>query len=154
MKTLFVILFIIVSNCHCLACGCIGQSSVKKEIKRSGIVIVGKILDREDFFVIDSLTRIKISKVKYRIAIKTVYKGRFSTGIAEIITGTGNGDCGFEFEVGKSYIVYANYRNRLYPQGKIVPGYLYTDACKRTRYEDGKELSEIEKKLKPRVQNS
>lgn len=48
---------------------------------------------------------------------------------AIIFTGLGGGDCGYPFEVGKSYLVFASHA----ASGAEVPGALYTSICTATR---------------------
>lgn len=75
---------------------------------------------------------------KYRIAVTEKYKGRIIADTITIMTGVGNGDCGFPFEIGKQYIIYGSSDNlfqKKYLQmkrGEIIKGVYWTDICMRT----------------------
>jgi hypothetical protein len=53
------------------------------------------------------------------LRVLRVYRGHIS-GQATVATGFGNGDCGFNFETGKQYLIYAK---------RAAPDSLYTDIC-------------------------
>lgn len=59
------------------------------------------------------------------LEIERNFRGQDGKSIAEVVTGDGGGDCGFRFEEGKRYLVYA------YPHP--ATGKLYTGICQRTR---------------------
>jgi hypothetical protein len=131
------------SQLQILACGCLGESSHKMEIKKSDIIFSGKVLDKKDFFVVDSFTGIKINMVRYYAIVNRVFKGRLKQSQIEVVTGVGNGDCGFNFEVNKSYIIYIDCKDKFYAKGQKVTKFLYTDICKKTRVMNDIELLEI-----------
>jgi hypothetical protein len=54
--------------------------------------------------------------------VSYVYRGQ-AEGTVTLITGLGGGDCGFDFEVGQEYLVYAN---------SITGGRLFTSICTGT----------------------
>ncbi|MEO7176102.1 MAG: hypothetical protein ABIV51_09430 [Saprospiraceae bacterium] len=145
MRNLFLFIFFCVLGNFSYSCTCIGEASVKRAIKESNIVLVGKIVKSEQFsfsskWDIDSLTRIR-----YFVEVKRIYKGRVKKQIIEIITGNGNGDCGFEFKVGQEYVIYLDFKKRYFEKGEKVPRYLYTDICKRTCEVNDFEINEIGK---------
>src|SRR5690242_20093151 len=53
------------------------------------------------------------------LSVLRVYSGQIS-GQTTLTTGLGTGDCGFDFETGKQYLIYAN---------RIAPDSLYTNIC-------------------------
>ncbi|MGC2745392.1 MAG: hypothetical protein WA672_19650 [Candidatus Angelobacter sp.] len=57
------------------------------------------------------------------LQVKKAYKG-FSKDVATVSTGMGTGDCGFGFEIGKSYLVDA---------AESSSGQLFTSICQATR---------------------
>jgi hypothetical protein len=148
MKHLLIITFLLLWV-NSFACSCIGQSTVKSELKRSDVVITGTVINKSEFFVMDSLTKIKISRARYIVAIKSIYKGRLRKPVIEIISGVGGGDCGFDFKVGSDYIIYAKYQARYYAQGPTVKKFLHTDICWRTRMKNISEIAELTKYRKP-----
>ena len=70
---------------------------VKKAKKQSQAVFVGKVMQvRSEGYGVS---------VKFRV--ENVWKGKLSREVT-IFTGQGGGDCGYRFEVGESYLVYAS----------------------------------------------
>ncbi|MBL0067624.1 MAG: hypothetical protein IPP39_03715 [Chitinophagaceae bacterium] len=44
----------------------------------------------------------------FSLAVDTKFKaGKITSDTVQIVTGYGGGDCGYEFEIGKDYIVFA-----------------------------------------------
>ena len=106
-----------------LACSCslpIPKLSLKKQVikaqKNADVVISGKVLEitkqPENFYV------------SVRLQLENSWKGNSSKEIT-IFTGLGNGDCGYPFEVGESYLIYANSSDE--NKNKLV-----TNICRRT----------------------
>jgi protein TonB len=154
LRILTIILLTILSG-DILACSCIlGEISVKDEIKKSEAVFVGTILDSKKIIIYDSLSPDRIYRVemKYSMIVETVYKGKQIDDTTFIFTGSGGGDCGYNFKVGSKYIVYGiniqnagPYGGQIYSDHKSV---FYTTICKRTRLFETAEIKEIEKYLK------
>lgn len=143
------------------ACSCIGDISVKDEIKKSDAVFVGTIFNREEIKIYDTLSSNRTIfriEMKYAMSIETVYKGKHISDTTFIFTGSGGGDCGFNFKIGSKYIVYAlnhkvegRYNGQLYIDQKSA---FYTTICKRTKLFDTTEIKEIEKHLKKQNKKS
>lgn len=57
--------------------------------------------------------------------IERAYRGLEDKKVTEVVTGSGGGDCGYDFRVGEKYLVYA------FPHA--ATGKLYTGICSRTR---------------------
>jgi hypothetical protein len=75
------------------------QSLVKKAYKDSKAVFSGQVLE---------ITRNeKLWFIQVRFRPEKSWKNELSKEIT-ITTGLGSGDCGFSFEVGKKYLIYAN----------------------------------------------
>ena len=124
-KILILLLFfapVFVSNTN--ACTCIGGNSVKIELRRSDFVFVGKVISKSLIEIRDTLGFIgttnkgiwetyESAKYVYKVEIITIYKGKSKSKIIEIITGIGDGDCGFTFEIGKEYIIYSEYKKKI-----------------------------------------
>ena len=60
---------------------------------------------------------------RVRLRVSRVFRGDVQPGPAEVLTGAGGGDCGYEFAVGGTYVVYAH-RQR---------GLLTTNICTLTK---------------------
>jgi hypothetical protein len=87
------------------------RQQVKKAQKQSQAVFVGEVMqiNPEGYGV----------SVKFRV--ESVWKGKLTQEVI-IFTGHGGGDCGYQFEVGESYLVYASGSNES----------LSTNICQRT----------------------
>jgi hypothetical protein len=106
------------------ACDCVNAGPPCKAFKATPYVFAGRVT--------------KISTIQVRLQdhdeypqqlvvlqIERNYRGEEGKSAVEIVTGEGGGDCGFSFEEGKRYLVYA------YPHP--ATGKLYTGICQRTR---------------------
>jgi TonB family protein len=96
--------------------------------------------------------------MKYAMSIEAIYKGKHISDTTFIFTGSGGGDCGFNFKLGSKYIVYAlkhkvegRYNGQLHIDQKSA---FYTTICKRTKLFDTTEIKEIEKYLKEQNKKS
>jgi hypothetical protein len=91
---LFLIVFAYPTSAR--ACSCSESGSPADEFARAAAVFSGKV------------TRIREISYGYRVhfAVTRSWKG-ISTNTTEVTTGYGNGDCGYPFNVGETYVVYA-----------------------------------------------
>ncbi|MEO5643484.1 MAG: hypothetical protein ABIQ40_03470 [Bacteroidia bacterium] len=130
------------------SCSCIGEISVKDEIKRSDIVFTGKVISVDTLLIFtEPGSMFKVYKRKYSFQLQSLYKGKISSDTVEIIAGLGGGDCGFEFAAGSEYIVYANYETYTIAGGTSL-SCLSTNICRRTCLKNIEELKQIEKQKK------
>jgi hypothetical protein len=141
-KHLLLILFLAV-YCNTYSCTCIGTASVRDAVKYSDVVIAGKIIARE--FFIDSSSGIHIPLVKYSVKITTVFKGADFQKKITIISGIGHGDCGYNFDLNKKYIIYCLWEAKTNLLGTQVHKYLATDICTRTNEYTRTEASQIKR---------
>ena len=74
------------------------KQQVKKARVQSQAVFVGEVLE------VVSSPESYVVKVKFRV--ESSWKGMVATELL-LTTGRGGGDCGYRFEVGKKYLVYA-----------------------------------------------
>ena len=154
IHTLTILTILLLSN-EAKACTCIGERTVKDEIKNKDAVFVGIITESEEMRIYDTLSPNKTIfrvEMKYTIVIETVYKGRQISDTAFIFTGSGSGDCGYNFKIGQKYIVYAGhlktedrYNGQVYIDKKSA---FYTTICTRTRKYQDEEIKEIKKHLR------
>lgn len=150
VKHFLLIIFLTVYSSVGYCCSCIGEATVNQEFKRSDVVFTGKVIYKKIINLTDTLMpAVKIQKAEYQLQVSTVLKGKIKQDTVTIITGVGGGDCGFNFEIGKEYIVYSSFENKYYPQGNRVSKFLYTDICRRTRSAtDTAEIKALRKKCK------
>lgn len=111
MKKIIIFLSLIIgllifNQTDVLACSCdlsVPKSSLKQQVnkakKKSNAVFSGKVLE-----IIKQPLHHYIS---VRLLVENSWKGTLLKEIT-ITTGLGGGDCGYPFEIGKSYLIYAN----------------------------------------------
>ena len=105
------------------ACTCIGKDkqTTENELSFADIAVKGKVISVTDYTYYDTaayfLSGMKLNLNqssylvrKYKLYKLTIHKKfKSSTNMPDtisIITWAGDGDCGYEFEVGKDYIIY------------------------------------------------
>ena len=110
------------------ACSCVSSEIFDRPcVAFAGqVVFAGRVLGIED-----GVELVGEGEKEYRRTIRHVrfdveeaFRG-LEGRTAEVRTGTGGGDCGFGFEVGQRYLVYAN--------ADPSSGFLYTGLCSSTR---------------------
>lgn len=145
------------------ACSCIGEQTISEEFKHSDLVVSAKIISRQKIKIwsdtsfvkwnykpgVDTVTFEKyrfeeeiygFHQLEYTLVVESAFKGAKSGDTLKIRTGFGHGDCGFEFQVGKQYLIYAISEHSVkYSQEKLgrskkeLKGIFNTDRCRRTR---------------------
>jgi hypothetical protein len=150
MKQYLLILILVVYSSVAYCCSCIGEATIKQELKRSDVVFIGKVIAKKVINTTDTLMpAIIIQKAEYKLQVSIIFKGKIKQDTIIVVTGLGGGDCGFNFEVGNEYIVYSSFENKYYPQGNTVNRFLYTDICRRTRLAtDMEEIKALNKKCR------
>ncbi len=121
LSSAFVFAFLLLFSQNSYACGCelqLSKDSVKRQVKdakkKSQAVFTGKVL--------------KITEpsdgnfLLVKIQVESNWKGAKDNEIV-IVTGKGNGDCGYSFTVGQKYLIYAY---------QISNNQLSTNICQRT----------------------
>lgn len=108
------------------ACSCAKPSSVEEEFARSTDVFAGRVIKVKE----ESSIRGSVSGHAILFEVERIYKG---DGASQkiIYTGIGGGDCGYPFEEGEDYLVYA-YPSSMYSNIKR----LTTIICDRTTVVD------------------
>ena len=90
------------------------KRQVRMALNESRAVFSGKVLEvKEDPETLSVVVRLRVERF---------WKGS-PPGEVHVVTGRGGGDCGYHFEVGESYLVYAH---------KTGEGGLGTNICQRT----------------------
>ncbi len=129
------------------ACSCIGKSKMKREVNNVNVLLTGKIISRE-IYKDETYPRMNLSKVVFKVLVMEKLKGKIATDTITLYTGMGSGDCGIQFRIGKSYIIYANYDDEHFNSGIKVPKFLSTNICTRTIEFEIKEYNRIKKYVK------
>jgi len=113
------------------ACSCVEPPTVEAELNRSEAVFAGRVVEvKEQRYLNGSMTKAALFEVSQ------IWKGGSESQII-VHTGSGGGDCGYHFEEGKEYLVYAN-PSTMYGDKEL----LVTIICDRTN-----ELAEAQEDL-------
>lgn len=103
------------------ACSCARPQTVEAQFSRSEAVFAGRVLEvKEQRNLNGSMTKAALFEISH------IWKGGPESQII-IHTGSGDGDCGFNFEKGKEYLVYAQ-PSAMYGSKEL----LITIICDRT----------------------
>lgn len=159
----------------CLACTCIGKGDqvTASAFKSVDVVVKGKIISVTNYTYYDtmaySLAGIKFNPKEhsllvrnlnlYHLLIDKTYKSTSTLpDTISVISERGSGSCGFEFTVGKEYILYGNawkekaihIRQRWNRSKKRVienerKNTFYTDICTFTQEANKEELKNLER---------
>lgn len=123
--TIFACLFIgamfVAAPTSSYACSCAELPSVEEELLHSEAVFSGKVIDiQQKKHLKGYLTKTVLFE------IEATWKGGSQSQVI-VTTGSGGGDCGFDFEKGREYLVYAS-ESSMYGKKELV-----TILCDRTR---------------------
>ncbi len=157
------------------ACTCIGKErlTTETELNSVDLVIKGKVIGVSAFDYYDTIGLSYLGQtfdpkqsgylIRHYKAFTFVIDKKFKStksmsDTIRIITGYGGGDCGYEFEVGKEYIVYAEtwkekavtVRHRKHKVKRrltenIIADKFYTDICRLTQETNSKELENLKR---------
>jgi hypothetical protein len=158
-KRLFIILTFVLTGLFnsASACSCIGETTVKDAVKSADAVVFGQIISSETIKTYDTLdlgenvpknsNLYMMVEVRFKVLVLKKHKGKFKADTLTIVTGVGGGDCGYMFEVGKKYVIYAydTRDNGLHKPKKLPAHTFFTDICTRTTFDTEKENIEIKK---------
>jgi hypothetical protein len=103
------------------ACSCAEPLSPKEAVAQAQAVFTGVVTNREESPDQDP-SSFDRRRRRYRFTVTGVLKGEVGTTI-DVSTGLGGGDCGYYFELGHEYLVYAF----------GSPKALSTSICSRTK---------------------
>ncbi|MBP6455503.1 MAG: hypothetical protein KA275_02135 [Chitinophagaceae bacterium] len=145
MNKILLLLFILFQWNYGFSCSCIGKRTVREEFEKSDAVFEGRILSKNKFIVQDNNlpANYKMYKVEFKILVLKKYKGSLVKDTISVITGNGGGDCGIDFILDKSYIIYTNYSNKYFENGKEIQPFLTTDICRRNTINNKKEQRKL-----------
>jgi len=149
-KITFIVLIQLIAISEAFSCSCMGTESVKKAFKRSEIVFVGTVISSQPYELKQEPLGEGFVDIYYHnevtFEVSEWFKGT-STATQKIYTGAGGGDCGFYFEVGEQYIVYATL-DGVYKE--LGTSKMQTNICDRTNKlsELAEDLSQLRKRKK------
>ena len=125
------------------ACSCVAPGPPQQEMEAADAVFTARVVSAEaaeqrtgDF---------RLQRMKVALELDRVWKGCAEGDEVVLWTGLGGGDCGYGFEAGKRYLIYAY---------ETDDGALTTSICSRTRpleraQEDFAALGEPQRTVEP-----
>lgn len=128
-------LFITVCAGEAAACDCaFGGAAVCQEFWNTDVVFAGTAAGSKTVTVDEGSYKRQVRLLSF--AVTETFRGE-QVAQAEVATGLGGGDCGYNFRAGESYLVYASRHEK--------DGRLYTGICARTKplAEAGEDLAYI-----------
>jgi hypothetical protein len=124
MKALaLLVLWLVLLSSDTNACDCLfGGGAPCQEYWEAASVFVGTV-SYSSRVTVDDGSDFKRQQRLVRLSIDQVFRGIDGSEV-EVLTGLGDGDCGYGFKLGGQYLVYA---------GRSKDNRLYTSICSRTR---------------------
>ena len=120
---------------------------IKARTRISAATILRKVKNLPSLSAND--TMFLFYRYKYTVELEEVYKGNRQEKVVEIFTGAGGGDCGIDFLVGSTYIIYARLQHtfaaNLSDKQLDISPFLTTDICTRTIKKNATELADLRK---------
>ncbi len=105
------------------ACSCVADISQKDSFNQAKAVFSGTVLSIQDK---EGFLGVNFSRREATIQVGETWKGAVA-GAVTVATGRDDGDCGFAFQTGEKYLVYAYDASGDYQTG------LGTNICQRTK---------------------
>lgn len=132
-KTSIIILILFSFFSEAYSCGCVGGiPDLKTSLKSSKSIFAGKILSKKAV-IVDTLLSLThyLYNYEYIVEVQQKIKGCSLPKTIKVYSGMGNGDCGYLFEIGKSYVIHADREKLETYDGKISEKVYSTHICKR-----------------------
>ncbi len=168
MKNLVLIVVLTFVNLQSsIACTCGPEETISAAVKYYDVIFSGQVIsvsyetnqDSIGYLIIGDTSNFNpkwiISPTAViKIKLDKTYKGQLTTDTITILTPMGGGSCGYDFSIGRKYIVYATIYDELvvYSQVKkrsINNNTFWTNECTRTREWNLTEENEIIKETIP-----
>lgn len=150
IKPISIIFLFFFSIANTFACTCINKLDIIESIKSNEYIFIGDV---------ETIERVKIEKLdllKVTFSVESYFKNKKCQRKKSIVIYTNyeKDMCGYSFELGKRYIVYADlYKKKYVTQSKLLKSIIETDICTRTRLYDSEEhevLRNNKKEKKPK----
>ena len=122
-KPVSAILIVLFTNCGVFACECLDRRSVCSAIGDATAVFVGEVTDGKASNRMSDMINAGTKDQTFKFKVERSFLGVSDGDTIDIHTGFGFGDCGFPFQKGQEYVVYAY---------KEEDGLLHTSVCSRT----------------------
>ena len=139
------------------ACSCDEKRTIRKDVKHSKSVVIGKVLSREEDYSAE-INGVKRKIASFLLVIEYSYKGKFKNDTMEILTLNHTASCGYIFSVGEKYIVYNKRTPKSIKHLKLKKRNnsmqaQWTDLCTRTTQFNVDEDEKLKKLRRKRVNN-
>jgi len=118
---------IFVAPARCLACTCAMPSDPATAREQATAVFQGRVIA-----INPEVTAAGYRYQRVAFQVDTNWKGSVARETI-VYTGSGGGDCGYPFQVGTGYLVYAFATHASGPSQDLPAGALATGSCNRTR---------------------
>lgn len=160
-KVFLTFLLTLVWTAKLLACNCEGEGTVSMGIRYSDVVFSGQVISRTLTKNYDNLGVTVIgdtSKISFKwrefptavvkIKVEKMYKGQLVSDTLTILTPPNGANCGYYFQVGQKYIVYATIFDQMLMTHKLKRRTFdnrtfWTHQCTRTNRWNSTEEKEI-----------
>ena len=173
MKHLLIIIFIAGSLGQVYACKCLGPLTIKDSFDKSGLIIHGRVVNKEVVTYQETFNSVKGQEIRERlksnndrilglfespqvykvtIEITEILKGDNLPTTVIIFTTTSDASCGFNFELNSDYIIYGTqkgFNNSRFlteterQQDVEKENTYWTNLCTRTKKFDNKEIEKL-----------
>ncbi len=132
--TLLFLLFAFVMEMPAFSCSCGPTPSVPEAFEEAAAVFAGRCISAK--LVTEHFKDGDLERCQFTFEVTRAWKGAADKKQITVETGVGSGDCGYQFTIGASYILYCN-------EGD---GRLWTNMCTRTCITDYERRVETEMK--------
>jgi len=144
-KNILILSLVIISYQNISACTC-NYPDVKSAMKYNDAIFLGKVIaiekiEKSIIRTINDTVSIPFQNVK--LIQQKIYKGKFHMDTIIIQTIDGTGMCGYPFQIGEQYIIYANWTTDDIINNNRKSQYLHTSICTRTTNDINKEMKAI-----------
>ncbi len=160
-KAIIITVLVIGLGIHSYACKCADDRTIAESFKGSTLVVHGRVISKELISFAETIRPNKVNEVKeklkndqqkpqmfesdfifeIKLEVMEDFKGSSVRDTVTIYTTKNNGSCGYKFEMGKEYIVYALKKSFQYYLFLTEPdrkkdfereNTFWTDTCMRT----------------------
>lgn len=142
-KTVFFLFILFFPLNKSFACSCAETNEslskkVNKAYKASTLIITGKVINVKH--TNSGLIKSSAAPVIYTFEVISTLKGELKKATVEILSAESSASCGYKFELGKTYLVYANTSNHFSSQTNKKSHFI-TGLCNRNE-----KLKKVKKK--------
>lgn len=163
---LLTLILVFVGTINSFACSCEGEGTVSGSVKHSDVVFSGEVISRTVTANYDSLGMVvtgdtsnmylkwrELPTAVVKIKVDKMFKGQLVYDTITILTPINGAACGYNFQVGQKYIVYATIFDELLMTDKLKRRTFdnktfWTHQCTRTQNWNTSEETEILKETK------